>query len=63
MKTILKTILFFLCALSVFVIFHNESLVNIALFKWSIELPIAAIICFALSMGISIGIVLSNPDA
>ncbi|WP_077339164.1 hypothetical protein [Pseudocolwellia agarivorans] len=63
MKTILKAVLFLLLVFSVFVIFHNESLVDIALFQWSVELPIAAVICFALSMGVSIGIVLSNPDA
>lgn len=63
MKTILKAVLFLLLVFSVFVIFHNESLVDIVLFQWSVELPIAAVICFALSMGVSIGIVLSNPDA
>ena len=63
MKTILKAVLFLLLVFSVFVIFHNESLVDIVLFQWSVELPIAAVICFALSMGVSIDIVLSNPDA
>lgn len=60
MKSMLKIILLFALLFSLIVIVYSESVVDVALFQWSIELPIAAVICFTLSMGISMGIVLSS---
>ena len=63
MKHVLKIVLFFLFLCSIIAIFNSDSIVEIALFQWSMELPIAAVMCFTLSAGISIGIILPNMKA